>query len=58
MPDPKVWDEDTSAPTFGNAITSPTAPSAGYVQAEATSMKTAVDAIIAVLKAAGLIQQD
>lgn len=28
------------------AITKPTAPSAAYVQAEATSMKTAVDALI------------
>lgn len=32
----------------------PTAPSATYVQAEATSMKTAVDAIRNALKAAGI----
>jgi hypothetical protein len=37
------------------AISSPTAPSAAYVQAEAASMKTAVDAIRAALMAHGLI---
>jgi hypothetical protein len=36
------------------AITAPTAPSATYVQAEATSMKTAVDAIRTALKNAGI----
>jgi hypothetical protein len=36
------------------AIVAPTAPSAAYVQAEATSMKTAVDAIRAALVNAGL----
>ena len=37
------------------AITSPTAPSAGYVQAEAASMKTAVDAIRVALQNVGII---
>lgn len=36
------------------AITSPTAPSAGYVQAEAAAMKTAMDAVLARLAAAGI----
>lgn len=40
-------------PTGYAAIAAPTAPSATYVQAEATSMKTAVDAIRAVLTANG-----
>lgn len=35
------------------AITKPTAPSAAYVQAEATSMKTAVDLLIDYFKAFG-----
>ena len=37
-----------------NAITTPTAPSAAYVQAEATSAKTAIDAIRNVLINFGL----
>lgn len=36
------------------AIATPTAPSAGYVQAEAAAMKTAVDAIRAALTAIGI----
>ncbi len=36
------------------AITAPTAPSAGYVQAEAQSAKTAIDAIRAALTGAGI----
>jgi hypothetical protein len=36
------------------AITAPTAPSAGYVQAEAAAMKTAVDAILTALTAYGI----
>jgi hypothetical protein len=36
------------------AITAPTAPSAGYVQAEAASAKTAIDAIRAALTANGI----
>ena len=36
------------------AIASPTAPSAGYVQAEAASAKTAIDAIRAALTGAGI----
>lgn len=36
------------------AIAAPTAPSAGYVPAEAASMKTAVDAIRAALVSAGI----
>lgn len=35
-------------------IASPTAPSASYVQAEADSAKTAIDAIRAALTAAGI----
>jgi hypothetical protein len=35
-------------------IASPTAPSAGYLQAEAASAKTAIDAIRAALTAAGI----
>lgn len=41
-------------PAVSAAITAPTAPSAGYVQAEATSAKTAIDAIRAALTAAGI----
>lgn len=37
------------------AVTTPTAPSATYVQAEAASMKTAVDAIRVALQNAGII---
>ena len=40
--------------TQAAAITSPTAPGAAYVQAEAQSMKTAVDAIRVALKSAGI----
>lgn len=40
--------------TRAAAITSPTAPSAGYVQAEAASMKTAVDAIRVALTNVGI----
>jgi hypothetical protein len=58
MPDPKKWDEDTNAPTFGDNIPNPTAPGATYVQAEAQSTRNAVIAILDVLRAAGLIQQD
>ena len=57
-PQPGKFDEDTGSPTHGDAIAKPTAPGAAYAQAEAQSMKTAVDAIIDVLKSAGLIQQD
>lgn len=44
------WNPSLTTPA---AIASPTAPSAGYVQAEAQSMKTAVDAIRAILLADG-----
>jgi hypothetical protein len=37
-----------------SAITSPTAPSASYVQAEATSAKTAIDAIRTALASVGI----
>lgn len=36
------------------AVTTPTAPSAGYVQAEAASAKTAIDAIRTALKNIGI----
>jgi hypothetical protein len=36
-------------------VASPTAPGAAYVQAEAASMKTAVDAIIAALVESGVL---
>jgi hypothetical protein len=47
-----VMDLDFAGQTA--AITAPTAPSAAYVQAEATAMKTAVDAIRTTLKNHGI----
>ncbi len=44
----------TPVPGLGAAITSPTAPSAAYVQAEATSAKTAIDAIRVALQNVGI----
>jgi hypothetical protein len=41
-----------------DVVVSPTSPSAGYVQAEAASMKTAVDAIIAALVESGILAED
>ena len=45
---------ETPSTVKAAAITTPTAPSAAYVQAEAAAAKTAIDAILATLKANGL----
>lgn len=46
--------DDVYARTGSTTIAAPTAPSASYSQAEAASMKTAVDAIRAALTASGI----
>lgn len=48
-------DEAAYAHRGTTTVASPTAPSAGYVQAEAASMKTAVDGIRTALIAAGIL---
>lgn len=47
-------DDETYAARGTSVIASPTAPGAAYVQAEAASAKTAIDAIRAALTAAGI----
>lgn len=49
----RVGFNGSAAPVKAGAITSPTAPSAAYSQAEAQTMKTAVDAIRTVLQNLG-----
>ncbi|WP_446224971.1 hypothetical protein ACTWPB_07595 [Nocardia sp. IBHARD005] len=53
MPEPKFWDEDTSAPTHGPAIADPT----GGATVDAPA-RTAINAILAALRSAGIIAQD
>lgn len=52
-PEPKFWDEDTHAPTFGQAIADPTGGTTVDAEGRAT-----IAAILTVLRAAGLIEQD
>lgn len=53
MPEPQGFDEDTYSPVHGAFIADPTG--GATVDAEA---RTAIGAIIDVLRSAGLIQQD
>jgi hypothetical protein len=57
-PGPQVYDEDTSTQVYAASIAAPTAPGAGYVQAEAQSAVTAINAILAALRAAGFVALD
>jgi hypothetical protein len=57
-PGPQVLDEDTMTMVYAASIAAPSAPGAGYVQAEATAAVTAINAILAALRAAGIIAQD
>jgi len=50
----QLLEDERTRPAQAAAIASPTAPGATYDQAEAQSMKTAVDAIRTVLTANGL----
>lgn len=52
-PQPGQWDEDTSSPTHGAAVAAPTGGATQDAEARA-----AIVAIIAILKSAGLMQQD
>jgi hypothetical protein len=62
MPGPNQMDEDTSAQTFGAAIAPVSGTADGTYSANEqqmlTDLQTAVNAIVAVLKQAGLTQQD
>lgn len=63
MPEPKKFDEDTHTPTWADSIAAITDTAGGgpYGATEQTmlaNLKTAVNAIISALKAAGIIQQD
>ncbi len=62
MPGPNQMDEDTLGQTFGAAITvvsgTPDATYSANEQQMLTDLQAAVNAIIGVLKQAGLIQQD
>ncbi|MFC9966331.1 hypothetical protein ACFVH4_19050 [Nocardia ignorata] len=53
MPEPRYWDEDTSASVHGPAIADPT----GGTTIDAQS-RTAINAILAALRSAGIIAQD
>lgn len=53
MPEPRYWDEDTSAPTHGPAIADPTGGTTTDTQARA-----AIVSILAALRSAGIIAQD
>lgn len=53
MPEPRFYDEDTSAPTHGPAIADPT----GGATIDAAS-RTAIIAILEALRSAGIIAQD
>jgi hypothetical protein len=58
MPEPRFFDEDTYAWTHGPAHADPASPGAAYVQAEVVALRTAIVAILAALRSAGIIQQD
>lgn len=62
MPSPQNFDEDTGSPTFGNFIADVTGTAGGtYTATEQTminDLKARVNALLAVIKAAGLMQQD
>jgi hypothetical protein len=58
MPEPTVWDEDTSTMVHAAFVADPASPGAGYVQAEAVAVRNAVLAILACLRSAGLMAKD
>lgn len=53
MPDPKVFDEDTRAWVHGAAVANPS----GGATVDAES-RTAINAILAALRSAGILAQD
>jgi hypothetical protein len=55
---PATFDEDDGIVTPAAAIAAPTAPGAAYVQAEAQSAVTAINSILAALRAANIIAED
>jgi hypothetical protein len=55
---PQTFDEDDQMFVPAATIAAPTAPGAGYVQAEAQSAVAAINSIIAALKAANIIAED
>jgi hypothetical protein len=55
---PQTFDEDDQMWVPAATIAAPTAPGAAYVQAEAQSAVTAINSIIAALKAANIIAED
>lgn len=55
---PQTFDEDDSIYVPSATIAAPTAPGGTYAQAEAQSAVTAINAIIAALKAANIIAED
>lgn len=58
MPEPAVWDEDTSTMTHAAFVADPASPGATYVQAEVVALRTAIVAILACLRSAGLMAKD
>ncbi|WP_157063313.1 hypothetical protein [Luteipulveratus mongoliensis] len=58
MPEPKFWDEDTSAPVHGPAIADVAPAAAAPTKAEFDALATKFNAALATLRSAGLIAQD
>lgn len=63
MPQPQNFDEDTGSPTHGAAIANVNASAVDATydaneQAVLSDLRTKVNAILAVLRSAGLIEQD
>lgn len=58
MPEPKFFDEDTSAPVHGAAITNQAMAAAAPTKAEFDSLATKFNSLLAACRSAGLIEQD
>lgn len=58
MPEPTVFDEDTSAMVHSAHIATPASPGGAYVQAEVVALRTAIASILTALRSAGIIAQD
>jgi hypothetical protein len=58
MPEPTVWDEDNSAMVHAAFVSDPASPGGAYVQAEVVALRTAIVAILACLRSAGLMAKD
>lgn len=58
MPEPKVFDEDTSAPTHGAAITDQAVAVTAPTKAEFDSLAGKFNSLLAAVRSAGIIAQD